>query len=324
MKVVVYLNWSEYCFRANESDLKFLKSLLPPRTPVVAVTSDEEFVKALKTATHVITWHFKAEWYALAPKLQLVATPAAGQELIAPPSPSTSPSTSPSPSTSTSTSTLNLHFGHFHGPIMAENVAAFCLAWARGFWRVAYGANAWPRTEISREVFELKGTKAVILGCGNVGKAIAEKLCELGVDSYGFSRHQPLTAAILRKVKPNWFILALPSTTGTDDVVDAKFLCLLPRNCVLINVGRGNAVDEKALIEALKTDKLAGAYLDVIKNEPSRTVPLFKNAVFEVTKKSPVKKLGLENKLFISPHSSAFSLDYLKKAFQELKDDGCI
>lgn len=306
MTVVVYLHWPERCFRVNESDLKYLKSLLPRKAEVIEVRSDRALMRELPRATHVITWHFRPEWYALAPKLKLVSTPAAGRELVSPP---------PQPVKS-----LNLHFGHYHGRFMAENVAAFCLAWARGFFLID-GTNPWPRTEISSKVFDLAGTKAVVFGYGNVGRAIGAKLEALGVEVSGYSRHRPLPRG---RIDCDWFIAALPSTTGTDDLIDAKLLARLPLKCVLINVGRGNAVDEVALIRALTTKKLAGAYLDVIKHEPSGTVPLFRGATLDVVNTDPVKKYGLEGRLFLTPHSSAFSVNYLKTSFKELADDGML
>ena len=106
-------------------------------------------------------------------------------------------------------------------------------------------------------------------------------------------------------------------------MIDAAFLNKLPRKCVLVNVGRGNSVDEKALIAALKAGRLAGAYLDVIKNEPSGTVPLFSGSTIDVAADDPAEALGLKGKLVLMPHSSAFSPMYLKECFKELENDGC-
>ena len=109
--------------------------------------------------------------------------------------------------------------------------------------------------------------------------------------------------------------MALPSTTGTDDVLNAKLIRKLPRTCVVINVGRGNAVDEKALYKALKSKRLAGAYLDVRKHEPSATV---------LEAPGYVRGLADLPNCIIMPHASAFSPRYLIHCFEELKDDGCL
>ena len=332
MTVLVYLRWPEACFRANRSDLDFLRSLLPPSAKVTEAKSERGFLKALPEATHVITWRFRREWYALAPKLRLLATPAAGKELIDPPLSNLQPSTF---NLSHQPPTFNLHFGHYHGEIMAENVAAFCLAFSRGFFSLAGAPSAWPRAWLShRRVFTLAGTKAVIAGYGNVGRAIGAKLAALGVEVHGLT-HAECDRLFTRGTEcrvhgcgahvgaarsaADWFILALPSTTGTDDFLDAKLISKLPRRCVVINVGRGNAIDEAALVAALRRRRLAGAYLDVLKAEPSGTVPLFKGAETELA-----ERWREVPNLFVTPHSSAFSADYLQRAFAELAADGCL
>ena len=391
MKVVVYLEWKEKCFRVNESDLGYLRSLLPKRAKLVRVKSDAAFKRELKDATHVITWHFKREWYALAPRLKLLATPAAGKELIELPGPALvshsryndrAPAASLRKHCTPGDPRGFLHFGHFHGEIMAENVAAFLLAFARGFFTLGdlrngtgspdngVGApphqkvvHTWPRAWLSRQrVFTLAGTRAVIAGYGKVGRAIGAKLAALGVEVVGLSHadcdalvlasrsryNDRMSADSLPHCMPSdprglsvdslphctpsdprglfaslrsadFFILALPSTTGTDDFLDARLLAKLPRRCCVVNVGRGNAIDERALVAALRRGRLAGAYLDVLKYEPSGTVPLFKGADVDLAE----RWTEVPN-LFVTPHSSAFSADYLRRCFSELHADGCL
>ena len=76
---------------------------------------------------------------------------------------------------------------------------------------------------------------------------------------------------------------------------------------MLVNVGRGNAVDEAALADALRRRRLAGAYLDVFKKEP-------------LTPDSPLAA-DLPG-LVRLPHMSAFAPEYLPLFFQELADGG--
>ena len=303
---LLWLEWPEKCFRLNANDLAYFKSLVPTEAKVVRARSERAFLKALPTATHVVTWHFKAEWFAKAPKLKLLATPAAGREFV--------PEKGPAG--------VRIHFGHYHGKIMSESVAAFMLAWARGFFAIRRVTQDWPRTWMSDKCSLVAGTRAVIAGYGNVGRAIGAKLESLGVDVYGITRHGTFHGSKRAKVKgegeqmnADWFILALPSTTGTDDFLDAALLRKLPRSCVVINVGRGNAVDEKALYAALKSKRLAGAYLDVRKHEPSATV---------LESPGYVPELARLPNCIVMPHSSAFDATYLKLCFKELKDDGCL
>ena len=321
MKCLVYLNWPEACFRADAADLAFLKTLLPRHAEAVSVRSDRAFLRELPDATHVITWHFREGWYAKSPKLKVVATPGAGRELVSQAAPKG----------------VRVHFGHFHGAMMSETVVAFVLGWARGLFAVRDYAGCggtrktkipnWPRVELSDRCFTVAGTHAAVVGYGSVGRAIGERLAALGVSVTGYRR---ANVADLDAELPNldWLVLALPGDTGTDGFLGRKRLSKLPRRAVVVNVGRGNAIDEAALLMALRRGRLAGAYLDVFKGEPclQRAVPHVPHAsavphAASILAASPA---DLPPNLVRTPHSSAFSGDYMKRCFQELKDDGCL
>ena len=306
---LVWLEWPEKCFRVDAEALRYLRAAVPKGCRVLRTRSEAAFLKALPQATHAITWHFKADWFAKAPRLKVLATPAAGQEFV--------PTSGPKG--------VKIHFGHYHGQIISESVLGFMLCWAKGFFAVReapQNCRDWPRTWLSGRCTDVAGTKAVIVGYGNVGRAIGAKLAALGVDVYGLTRHgifhgnrtieQSNIRTFLRDA--DWLILALPSTTGTDDFLDAKLIRKLPRKCVVINVGRGNAVDERALYAALRSKRIAGAYLDVRKHEPSATV---------LEAPGYVKGLADLPNCIVMPHASAFSPRYLKLCFEELKNDGC-
>jgi phosphoglycerate dehydrogenase-like enzyme len=66
----------------------------------------------------------------------------------------------------------------------------------------------------------------------------------------------------------DYLVCILPRTKDTNKIVDAKFLGILPSHAIFINVGRGNAVDEVALVNALDKGELAAAVLDVFDKEP--------------------------------------------------------
>lgn len=306
-KYLVWLDWPERCFRAGQSDIVLLKSMVPRGSRVVAVRSERAFLRELPGATHAIVWNFRREWFSIAKRLKVLATPAAGRELI--------PETGPEG--------VRIHFGGFHGEIMAESVAAFMLAWARGFFRPELREKEWPRTELGDKCYTVAGTKAVVAGYGRVGRAIGAKLEALGVSVTGITRHgviaggkkipRPRMSAILSEA--DWLVLALPSTTGTDDFLSASLLARLPRRCVIVNVGRGNAIDEKALYAALKARRIAGAYLDVRRHEPSATV---------LETPGHVPELAKLTNCVTMPHASAFSPRYVELCLRELKDDGVI
>jgi len=66
----------------------------------------------------------------------------------------------------------------------------------------------------------------------------------------------------------NWIVLACPLTPETQRIIHAGTLARLPRGACLINVARGGLADEGAVIAALKSGQLGGAYLDVFEPEP--------------------------------------------------------
>ena len=296
--------------------LRYLQRVVGAKGRVVRVRSERAFLKALPQATHALVWNFKEEWFAKAPRLKVLATPAAGQEFV--------PTKGPKG--------VKIHFGSFHGEIMSETVAAFMLAWRRGFFRLrekAIANDPWPRSWLSDKCSTVVGSEAIIFGFGNVGRAIGDLLDRIGVLVTGVTRHfvyqilsddhrpQPVSMSIPEETlrRADWVILALPSTTGTDNFFDAKLIRKLPRKCVVINVGRGNAVDEKALYQALKTKRLAGAYLDVRKHEPSATV---------LESPGYVPELADLPNCIVTPHSAAFDAKYLYLFLLELIRDRCL
>jgi phosphoglycerate dehydrogenase-like enzyme len=66
----------------------------------------------------------------------------------------------------------------------------------------------------------------------------------------------------------DWLIIACPLTPETRGLVDAGLIATLPRGARIINIARGEIVAEQALIGALRSGHLAGAYLDVFETEP--------------------------------------------------------
>ena len=311
---LIWLEWPEKCFRANDGDLKLFRSLVPKGSRVVRVKSERAFLKALPSATHAVVWHFKKEWFARAAKLKVLATPAAGRELVA---------------WRDAPKGVKVHFGSFHGPIISETVLGFLLAWTRGFF---WKGPMWPRKELAEHCGDLEGTTAVIAGFGRIGRAIAARLESFGVECVGITRHGIFTLADFRKGRStaekipspllrraDWFILALPSDTGTDDFLNARLIRRLPKKCVVVNVGRGNAVDETALLAAIKEGRLAGAYLDVFKHEPTAL-----NPKIGPRGKGLAAARSVPWNLVRMPHACAFSSRYMKECFKELKSEGLL
>ncbi|MGH8660534.1 MAG: D-2-hydroxyacid dehydrogenase [Burkholderiales bacterium] len=169
--------------------------------------------------------------------------------------------------------------GSTAGPI-AQTAIMGLLALARGFprWLHAQRNRRW-NPERKTPPRDLRGQTAIILGLGRIGSEIARLARVLGLNVIGVRRgprrpedpvdelHPP---AALPGLLPrcDWLVVACPLTPETRSLIDAPLIAALPRGARIINVARGEIVAEQALIAALRSGHLAGAYLDVFESEP--------------------------------------------------------
>jgi lactate dehydrogenase-like 2-hydroxyacid dehydrogenase len=122
---------------------------------------------------------------------------------------------------------------------------------------------------------DLTGASVGILGLGRIGSAIASRLRGFDCTIAYHNRHQipdspyryASSAAELAK-SVEVLVVATAGGADADQLVDREVLELLGPEGFLINVARGNVVDQTALIELLASGRLAGAGLDVYENEP--------------------------------------------------------
>ena len=126
----------------------------------------------------------------------------------------------------------------------------------------------------------LSGSRITVLGTGDIGTAFARRAKALGAAHITGVRRtirpaDPAFDAVtdfagLNEVLPQTDILvsALPHTPETAGVLSRERIDLLPAHAILINVGRGTALDQQALMDALRENRLAGAALDVMVPEP--------------------------------------------------------
>lgn len=117
-----------------------------------------------------------------------------------------------------------------------------------------------------------------IIGLGSLGLPTARTLAALGTRVFG-ARHSDGGVEGVAKVfsSTNWrtmlphcdaLVIAAPRTSDTIGMIDAEALAALPRGAVLVNVARGDIVDEAALLAALESRHLGAAVLDVFAVEP--------------------------------------------------------
>lgn len=129
---------------------------------------------------------------------------------------------------------------------------------------------------------DLEGKTALIFGLGAVGLGAARLVGGLGLETIGVKRtvreDDPARGAVdelhsgpaLPELLPraDFLILAAPHTPETEHVIGKAELALLKPGAVIINVGRGELIDERAMIRALESGELGGAALDVFEEEP--------------------------------------------------------
>ncbi len=126
---------------------------------------------------------------------------------------------------------------------------------------------------------KLAGQSAVIYGVGSIGREIARLLRAVGVEVRGVGRRarsgDPDFGTVYGPddklnalAGADWAIGILPGTPTTVDYFDAAFFAAMPPQARFINLGRGTAVIEDDLVAALEASAIAGALLDVFRDEP--------------------------------------------------------
>ena len=197
---------------------------------------------------------------------------------------------------------------------MAEYVLGYMLSEVKLFretWE-HQGRQEWTHRLTRR----LDGTKAVILGVGSIGRSIARLLTSVGVEVCGVGRStrtdDPDFGHIYSKAdsesalnSADWAIGVMPLTEETKNYFDAPFFALLQPSAYFINIGRGASLDETALLNALETEKISGAMLDVFQTEP-------------LPSGNP---LWTAPNLFVSPHMSGDYEEHQRDMAQQFLDN---
>lgn len=296
MQISVWLESSQSkCWTISSEQIEYLRHKLPEVKVEYARTADE-FLRVLPQTETALCWFFQQDWFANAPRLRYIVTPAAGFDYfnVTPPR------------------GIKVINSQFQGPLIAETVLGMMLSQIRGVTKgiESMRSSEWPRQEITESMCRFSGSHVLILGFGHIGRAIGRLAASFGCRITGIKQNPEvlrpdyfreddriLPVSRLHEVLPktDHLVLCLPRTPRTDRIIGPLELSLLPHRSVLYNVGRGNAVDEAALIEALVNRQIAAAYLDVFEKEP-------------LPGDSPLRSL---NNCYLMPHSSAASPDYL-------------
>jgi phosphoglycerate dehydrogenase-like enzyme len=184
-------------------------------------------------------------------------------------------------------------------------------------WRDLQHQHSWDRAAYNiqmegKALNTLEDSRVLILGMGTIGLEMAHRLKSFGaiVEGVassagvreGFTTH---AVADLLRVAPtaDAIISVLPETAETRGILSRDLIYSMQRHAWLVNIGRGSALDEQALMDALAEKRIAGAALDVVGEEP-------------LPKESPL--WAFEN-LIISPHIAGGGQRFYAKAAKLLQ-----
>jgi phosphoglycerate dehydrogenase-like enzyme len=156
---------------------------------------------------------------------------------------------------------------------VAEYAVLGVLAAAKRFDEVVRMADRRQWSTDAPGKVELFETRALVIGYGAIGRLIGERLAAFGVDVTGVTRSGNNGTLTPDQWKPvlgeyDWVILAAPSTGETQALIGVDELAAMKSSAWLVNVARGDMVDQDALIEALEKRRIAGAFLDTVSPEP--------------------------------------------------------
>ncbi|KAJ5688707.1 hypothetical protein N7462_003099 [Penicillium macrosclerotiorum] len=179
-----------------------------------------------------------------------------------------------------------------HDHPVAEHTLGLLLNGARHFYEMrdyqlqskwpGHLGGSFPRSDFTT----LRDARVLIWGFGSIAKTLTPLLTALGAQVRGVARSHGVRNGIevfsedkLPELLPETdaLVMILPGSDSTYNVLNAERLKLLPKHAWVVNVGRGVSVDEDALVDALEKGEIAGAALDVFKQEPlPESSPLWK------------------------------------------------
>jgi len=164
-----------------------------------------------------------------------------------------------------------------YGLVLSEYMAAVHLALLKNlhFYRDSMNKHAWEPIDTALTIY---GSRVLVLGAGDIGKAYARIVRPMGAYCIGIRRHpgdlaefhETYTMDALDQLLPtaDAVVMVLPGTKETEGVMTRERLFSMKKGAVLVNAGRGSAVDQEALYDVLKSGHLTGAAIDVTVPEP--------------------------------------------------------
>lgn len=195
---------------------------------------------------------------------------------------------------------------------VAKNIIPNDRELRKGDWNYAFGG---PSPNI-----EIRNKTCLIIGLGSIGSEIAKRLkaFDVKIDAAtrsGKSKHADLVDRLVKidEVRPmveesDFIILSLPLTPESEGLVNGEFISWMKSDSILVNISRGRIVNEKALFDALRDNRIRGAGLDVWWRYPKKWGG-------KGNPPSDVPFQELDN-LVASPHRAGYSENTEREYFQ--------
>jgi D-2-hydroxyacid dehydrogenase (NADP+) len=254
-------------FPLEDRHAQRLRERFPDLNVVVAPT-DEEFLSLLPRAEAVVAWRLDSAEIAAAPNLRWIQTVGAGVEDVIVPE-------------MAERGIILTNNSGVHAPNISEHLLAMMLAFARRLPFQIRGqlVHEWRDDSGRRGTFELDGQTLLVVGLGDIGRALARRAHALGMNVIGVRRRggersegvsEVVSFSDLNRVllQAHHVAICLPLTPQTCGLFDRETFSVMRDGAFIYNIGRGAIVDTAALVDALLSGRLGGAGLDVTDPEP--------------------------------------------------------
>ena len=185
-----------------------------------------------------------------------------------------------------------------------------------GDWHYSAGRSGGLRPECS-------GSSIGILGYGHIGRAVARRAKAFNMEVHVANRSEVLTDKYVDYYHPlskserfysgvDALVVALPLTDATTGLVDIKAFAAMRPDCLVVNVGRGQVIEEEALYDALKNHRIGGAVID--------TWYVYPNEINSAPYPGNLPFHELEN-IIITPHMSGWTWGTIRRRQQLIAEN---
>lgn len=175
-----------------------------------------------------------------------------------------------------------------HANAVADHALALLLALMRKLPEaLSYQAMGhWSRRHLENRAWALEGRRVLVPGFGTIGRALCRRLAAADAEVIAFNRQggesglegvrlEPLSQLSALLPEADAIVLCLPGDDALRGLIGAAELAALPAHALIVNIGRGNLIDQTALATALASGSIGGAGLDVYEQEPLAEGDLF-------------------------------------------------